>query len=188
MASARRFVIRAILRAYTDVMRITVLGARVFVAVVLVVAVSVFGEDSAQKSPNQRAWDDVRWLATALEAYGTDNDFLYGRADVLREGNVSDLDGQLQWYYANTYPKKPAPPHVDPWGRPYRFVISESRKLYALYSLGPAGKLDAKARAFLEKLKVDQIKEDDLKKPRTSQNIVYAAGLLRFAPPEILQD
>ncbi|HYM62951.1 MAG TPA: type II secretion system protein GspG [Thermoanaerobaculia bacterium] len=144
------------------------------------------GAARAERSAPQRAWDDLRWLMTALEAYATDNDSHYAPAGVPRDGVLSKLDQQLEWYYANTFPRRPSPPHVDPWGRQYHFVISETRKLYALYSLGPDGKLDGAAEAFLERLKKDQVTGEELQKPQTSRNVVVSGGLL-FAPPEVLR-
>jgi hypothetical protein len=141
----------------------------------------------AARTPPERAWDDLRWLMTALEAYSTDNDFHFAPADGPRQGLVSDLNKQLEWYYANTYPKRSAPPSVDPWGREYRFVISDARTLYALYSVGPDGKLNAAEAQFLERLKKDDVKDDELKEPHTSRNVIVTSGGVTFAPPEVLR-
>jgi Type II secretion system (T2SS), protein G len=141
---------------------------------------------AAQKTAPERAWDDLRWLMTALEAYSTDNDSLYAPAGAAHEGKVSDLDQQLELYYANTFPKKAAAPRVDPWGREYRFVISDTRKSYALYSLGAKGKLDDASASFLKRLKNDQVSPEELEKARPSSNIVASGGLV-LAPEEVLQ-
>ncbi|HEX7678890.1 MAG TPA: type II secretion system protein GspG [Thermoanaerobaculia bacterium] len=141
----------------------------------------------AVRTPPERAWDDLRWLMTALEAYSTDNDSHFAPAGGRREGQVSDLDKQLEWYYANTYPKRSAPPSVDPWGRAYRFVISDARTHYALYSLGADGKLNAAEAQFLERLKKDDVKDDELKEPHTSRNVIVTSGGVTFAPPEVLR-
>lgn len=138
------------------------------------------------RSAPLRAWDDLRWLMTALEAYGTDNDSLYGPADGVREGVVSDLDRQLEWYYANTFPRRQSPPHLDPWERPYHFVISSSRKSYALYSLGVGGQLDDDAKAVLDSVKNDRVGENELGKRRTSPNVIVISGKLLFAPEDVL--
>jgi type II secretory pathway pseudopilin PulG len=148
----------------------------------------VAGQSAATtKSEAERAWDDLRWLMTALEAYSTDNDFCFQPVGGPRDGIVSDLSKQLEWYYANTYPHKTSPPIVDPWGREYRYVISNTRKLYALYSLGPKGKLDAIAKRFLQRLRNDDVTEDELRERRTSRNIIVGAGMFMFAPDEVLR-
>ncbi|HEY2289788.1 MAG TPA: type II secretion system protein GspG [Thermoanaerobaculia bacterium] len=141
---------------------------------------------ATSRSAPERAWDDLRWLMTALEAYATDNDELYAPAGRTGDCVVSDLDHQLEWYYENTYPTRRAP-SVDPWGRPYHIVISNSRKLYALYSLGPDGKLEEVAEQFLERLKQDQLRAGDLKERQTSRNVIIVPGNLRFAPAEVLR-
>lgn len=150
-------------------------------------AVSTTVANPAQRSAPERAWDDLRWLATALEAYSSDNDSLYSTGQGPRDGVVADLDQQLEWYYSNTFPSKPAPPHVDPWGRPYHFVISGTRKLYALYSLGPDGKLDNLAEQFVRKLTKDQLSDVELKDQQASGNVIVSSGTLLFAPPEVLR-
>jgi hypothetical protein len=141
----------------------------------------------AEKSPPERAWDDLRWLMTALEAYAVDNDSLYAPIGGPRDGVVSDLDQQLEWYYQHTYPKRSSPPHVDPWGRPYLFVISGAGKHYALYSLGPKGKLDAAEEAFLERVRKDQLDGVSSDTPESSQGVIVGSGMLRFAPAEVLK-
>jgi hypothetical protein len=143
-------------------------------------------QPAAERSAPERAWDDLRWLMTALEAYATDNDSLYEPAGSAREGGVSALDQQLEEYYANTFPRRVAPPRLDPWGREYRFVISETRRSYAIYSLGTYGKLDAAAGSFLERLKKDQVTDQELQKSLPSNNIVVS-GTLIFAPAEVLR-
>jgi type II secretory pathway pseudopilin PulG len=157
---------------------------RIFIAA-LVVSLGTSAASADDKS--QRAWDDLRWLMTTLEAFSTDNDGLYAPLDAPREGALADLDRVLAPYYAGTYPKKPTP-YADPWGHPYRFVISDSRRLYALYSLGPAGKLEPPADAFLKRLRNDRIDEAELTKERISQNVVVASGMLVFALREVLQN
>jgi hypothetical protein len=159
--------------------------ALVAAAVVVLTMSPTFAQEKKPLSREQLAWDDVRYLMTALEAYSTDHDDVYAPADGPREGNVAELDEQLKWYYANTYPKKAAPPHSDPWGRPYRFVISRSGKDYALYTLGAAGKLEPAPAALLERVRNDELTDADRKNLATSKNLVAAAGHLAFAPPEV---
>ena len=143
-------------------------------------------QSAATKTEPQRAWDDLRWLMTALEAYATDNDLFYAPAGAAHEGKMSDLDQQLEPYYANTFPKKSAAPRIDPWGHAYRFVISDTRKAYALYSLGAKGKLDDASASFLKRLKNDQVTQEELEKGSPSNNIVVSSGLI-FAPEEVLR-
>lgn len=139
-----------------------------------------------EKTAPEIVWDDLRWLMTALEAYASDNDWLYAPADGRRDGAVSDLDPLLEWYYENTFPERSTPPRVDPWGRPYRFVISTARKQYAIYSLGPGGKLGVAEDVFLTRVRRDQVTEDQLTKPNASHNLVVVSGSLVFAPAEVL--
>jgi hypothetical protein len=143
-------------------------------------------QPATEKSAPERAWDDLRWLTTALEAYSTDNDSLYAPTGFAREGGVSDLEKQLEWYYANTFPRKSAPPLVDPWGHEYRFVLSDSGRSYALYSLGADGKLDAAAETFLKRLKRDQVTAEELQKSLPSSNVVVSGALI-LAPAELLR-
>lgn len=140
-----------------------------------------------EKSASERAWDELRWLMTALEAYAIDNDSAYAPVRGPREGTVADLDQQLEWYYKNTYPKRSGPPHVDPWGRTYCFVFSKTGKHYALYSLGESGKLGAAEEAFLKRVKEGQFAEDAQQAPESSRNVVVVSGALRFAPAEVLR-
>jgi hypothetical protein len=141
----------------------------------------------AEKSAPERAWDDLRWIMTALEAYAIDNDEMYAPVGAPREGAVADLDQRLDWHYKNTYPKRSSPPRLDPWGRPYRFVFSRSGKRYALYSAGANGKLDRAEKAFVMQFKKSEPKPNDQEAPKSSGSVIVAAGSLRFAPAEILE-
>ena len=80
-----------------------------------------------------------------------------------------------------------ATPSTDPWGQPYRFVISDTLKQYAFYSLGPDAKLGEKEESFLKDLKRDRLSEADLKQRRVSKNVIVGSGTFFFAPPEILR-
>lgn len=142
---------------------------------------------AVEKSKPERAWDDLRWLMTALEAYAIDNDSTYAQAAGPREGSVADLERQLEWYYGNTYPRRNGTPHVDPWGRPYRFVFSRSGRHYALYSLGGGGKLGVGEEEFLKGVRGGQIAEGAGEGPQVSHSVVVAMGSLRFAPTEALK-
>jgi hypothetical protein len=141
---------------------------------------------AGEKSASQVAWDDLRFLMTAVEAYGTDNDSVYAAAAKVRQGPVGELRTALDWYYANTVPHKNAPPQLDPWGREYRFVISDSGKLYAIYSLGVDGKLDREAETFLDRLAKDAVTPEELQKTRVSNNTVVSGGVI-FAPEEVVR-
>lgn len=134
---------------------------------------------AADSDAVERAMADLRQLTTALEAYSTDYDGLYTEPDGLRDGTASDLNHVLAPIYIKTVPQ------TDPWGKPYRFTISNSRKLYAMYSLGPAQRLEPDVEAFLKKLRADQISETDLQQERPSQNLVFASGMLVFAVPSV---
>jgi hypothetical protein len=140
-----------------------------------------------EKSASERAWDDLRWLMTSFEAYASDNEWFYAPADGRRKGDLSELDKLLEEYYANTYPNRAAPPRIDPWGHPYRFVISDTRKQYAFYSLGPDAKLGDAEEAFLENLKRDALSEAGLKQRHVSRNVIVGSGTFFFAPPEVLR-
>ena len=140
-----------------------------------------------EKSASEHAWDDLRWLMTSFEAYASDNEWFYAPADGRRTGDVSELDKLLAWYYANTYPKRGAPPRVDPWGHPYRFVISDTRKQYAFYSLGSDAKLGEAEEAFLKNLKGDRLSEADLKQRHVSRSVIVGSGTFFFAPSEVLR-
>ncbi len=133
----------------------------------------------------ERVWSDLRSLTLYFEGYSTDHD-AYAGPDWPREGAITDLDQRLGPAYEGSYPRA-TPPRIDPWGHPYRFVISNSRKQYALYSLGPSGKADPAATRFLERLRRDQIGDADLTRERGSANIVVASGMLVFAPADVLQ-
>lgn len=169
------------------------LGRLLMVASFIMAVPSIAGEyvsagsasAPTQKNATEIAWDDLRWLATALEAYASDNDWLYAPTDGKLAGTVSDLDRVLEWYFANTFPKRSAPPRIDPWGRPYRFVVSEARKQYALYSSGANTELGEAEKTFIIRLKGDHLTEDDLKERNVSGNLVLASGSLVFAPAEI---
>ncbi len=127
------------------------------------------------------AMHDLRTVLTALEAYSIDNDGLYAAPGARLEGTTADLDALLApTYIANV-------PHVDPWGHPYRFLVSGSRRGYALYCLGPSGQLDSAARTFLDRLRTDTVSEGALTVQQPSQNLVFASGMLVFAPPAVLQ-
>lgn len=159
---------------------------RMSVIAVLLITCLVASAQKQDKSPGQLAWDDLRWLATALEAYSTDNESLYGPPDGPQDGVIRDLDQQLNWYYDNTAPAKPRPA-IDPWGHPYRFAISKSRKAYALYSSGPDGRLDARAAEMIDRLKRDAVTADDLAKPQVSASVVVISGTIAFAPEDVLK-
>ncbi len=140
-----------------------------------------------ERSKPERAWDDLRWLMTALEAYAIDNDSAYAEAAGPREGAVADLERQLEWYYGNTYPKRSGPPYVDPWGRPYRFLFSRSGRQYALYSLGEGGTLGVGEEEYLKRVRGGQVAEGAGEGPQVSRSVVVAMGALRFAPAEAVK-
>jgi len=148
---------------------------------------ALFMAAAESQAPVERTMADIRFLTTAIEAYSTDYDGMYAQPDWPHEGNVADLDKQLGGYYQGTYPKRPTP-HLDPWGHPYRFVISDSRAQYAIYSLGTSGKADSAATEFLSRLRHDRISDADLTRQRASANIVVASAMLVFAPGDVLRE
>jgi hypothetical protein len=130
-----------------------------------------------------RAMKDLRSLTTAFEAYSIDNDGNYAPPDGQREGVVADLGHALEGIYPPVESN-----HPDPWGHPYRFVVSDSRHAYAMYSLGPDGKLEASVEAFLGRLRKDKVSENELIEQHASSNIVFASGMLVFAPRRVFSE
>jgi hypothetical protein len=119
---------------------------------------------------------DLRQLITALEAYSTDIDFLYAAVDAKREGTAADLEPTLVPIYLKSIPK------IDPWGHPYRYVISDSRRSYVFYSAGPSGTLETNVKGWIERLRHDQLDESEFAQSQPSTNLVYANGAFRFLP------
>jgi len=130
-----------------------------------------------------RAMRDLRELTTAFEGYSTDHDGNYTPPDGRREGIVADLRAAFEGIY---------PPvesdHPDPWGHPYRFIVSESGRAYAMYSLGPNGKLEAAVEMFLGRLRKGAVSENDLVEQHASNNVVFVSGMLVFAPPSVFSE
>ena len=126
---------------------------------------------------------DLRSLTTALEAYGMDHDGNYAPLDGRHAGIVAELDHELEGIYPHVETN-----HPDPWGHPYRFIVSDSRHAYAMYSLGPNGKLEPPVEAFLARLRKDTVSENELIEQHASSNIVFASGMLVFAPWRVFSE
>jgi hypothetical protein len=131
----------------------------------------------------ERAMKDLRSLTTSFEAYSMDNDGFYMPLHGPRDGVVADLDAML----AEMFPRVETS-HPDPWGHPYRFLVSDSRRAYAMVSLGPNGKLERAVEVFLARLRKDAISEQDLTQQHPSSNIVFASGMLLFAPAQVFAE
>lgn len=77
-----------------------------------------------KKRPWRRTMSDIRKVATALEAYATDNDELYPT------GDYASLKELLSPEYLETLPEK------DIWGHPYAYIVSTDRRHYRIVSAG----------------------------------------------------
>jgi hypothetical protein len=145
-------------------------------------ALPIFAAPAKEQAKDrvEAASADLRQLITALEAYSTDIDFLYAQADAKREGTAADLESTLVPIYLKSIPK------VDPWGHPYRYVISDSRRSYVFYSAGPSGVLETNVKGWIERLRHDQLDESEFAQSQPSTNLVYANGAFRFLPATAL--
>jgi hypothetical protein len=82
-------------------------------------------EEQEKKHPWRRTMTELRWVATALEAYQTDQE-----GETYPAGDYESLKAILTPQYLKDFPEK------DIWGHAYAYVVSEDRKHYRLVSAG----------------------------------------------------
>jgi len=81
-------------------------------------------EDQEKKRPWRRTMSDIRSIATAVEAYATDNDEKYP------PGDYAALAQILAPTYIAKFPKN------DMWGHEYAYVVSDDGQHYRIVSAG----------------------------------------------------
>jgi hypothetical protein len=96
-------------------------------------------EEGEKKRPWRRTTADMRSLATAVEAYSTDqSDETYPVAT-----DLAGLKTALKDVYMKNFPEK------DMWGHPYEYVVSPDRKHYRIVSAGADGIFDWDSRKIV---------------------------------------
>lgn len=80
-------------------------------------------EEQEKKRPWRRTMADMRTIATAVEAYATDQ-------DEYPSGDFAGLESKLVPTYLTKLPKK------DMWGHEYAYAVSDDHKHYRIVSAG----------------------------------------------------
>jgi len=126
-------------------------------------------EEQAHKRPWRRTMSDMRTIATAVEAYQTDqNDETYPAAS-----DMAGLKTALKGI-------NPSLPEKDMWGNAYEYVVSEDRHHYRIVSAGADGifewdsrRIDAPKAGQAPSVRYRDHLEDDL---------IYADGMFVQLP------
>lgn len=143
--------------------------------------VAKFGEIAKQvqdERHKRRPWEptmaDIRAVATACEAYATDEN-KYPAAD-----SWDDLGKILSPTYIKTMPQK------DGWGSEYAYVVSEDRLHYRIVSAGgdSAFEFDSRRIAVLKKTSDADEGPPTKYSDNLSDDIIYADGAFVQAPKE----
>lgn len=85
-----------------------------------------------EPEPVPRAMADIRTIATATEAFSIDNDGRYPDAKAIEE-----LGSLISPIYVRNMPI------LDPWGKPYAYLMLDEGEGYRIASAGPDGRFDA---------------------------------------------
>jgi hypothetical protein len=122
-------------------------------------------EEQEHKRPWRRTTADMRALATAIEAYQTDQaDGTYPAA-----ADMAGLKAQLKGIYmSQKFPEK------DMWGHPYEYVVSPDRHHYRIVSAGADGVFEWDSR------KIEVLKERESPavryRDRLEDDLIYGDG------------
>jgi len=117
-------------------------------------------DDYEKARPWQNTMKDIRSIATAVEAYATDNDGKYPT------GDIDAIKKVLSPTYIQNFPEK------DMWGRPYAYIASEDRKHYRVASSG------ADTNFEWDTVRITPIEKDFQTKwsTRLEDDLIYADG------------
>lgn len=127
-------------------------------------------EDEAKKPQDQRTMSDLRTVATAIEAYATDENHY---------PKVSSY-GELKSIISPTYIRDV--PEKDAWGTPYRYSVSADGAHYRLASAGSDRQFEAGSDtiAFFD----EKNRPPVIASTRPEADIIYQDGGFVQAPEE----
>lgn len=127
-------------------------------------------EERHKRTPWEPTMADVRTVATAVEAYSTDENKYPDAA------TWSDLGKVLSPTYVKTMPQK------DGWGNEYAYVVSDDKQRYRIVSSGADGVFEWDSRRIVPLTKAQQNAAPDAPLPepkysdRLEDDIIYADG------------
>lgn len=128
-------------------------------------------EQQEHKRPWRQTMKDMRSLATAIEAYATDQDDETYPAPADLAGLKTQLAGITM---SEKFPEK------DMWGHPYEYVVSPDRHHYRIVSAGADGIFEWDSR------KIDLPKEGQAPsmryRDRLEDDLIYADGMFIQLP------
>ena len=136
------------------------------------------GSDGGDRHFQVRACEDLRTLATAIEAYAIDNNF-YPDSDreLLDNDRVTGLLGPK-------YLREP--PQLDPWGNPYLYW--SNHREYLLLDTGRDGRTDKDYAAILmetQETKATVTSICDRADPAPGADVVFTGGRFCRLPPDV---
>lgn len=136
------------------------------------------GSDGADKHSQVKTCEDLRTLATAIEAYAIDNNFYPGSdREILDSDKIVGLLGSKYLREA---------PQLDPWGNPYLFW--SNHREYLLLDTGRDGRPDKDYAASLvetQDIKPTLASFCDRADPAPGADVVYTGGRFCGLPPDV---
>lgn len=131
-------------------------------------------KEDEDSHPWRKTMADIRTMATAIEAYATDND-LYPAVS-----STEQYKSALSPTYINKVPEK------DSWGSAYVIVVSPDQKHYRIVSAGSDGILDWDSRH----IKTEESDSEPLARLTTNaaEDIIYQDGTFLQYPMEADSD
>lgn len=127
-------------------------------------------EDEAKKPKDQRTMSDLRSVATAIEAYATDENH-YPKVS-----SYGELKSILSPIYIRDVPEK------DAWGTPYRYSVSTDGSHYRLVSAGSDGQFEGGSDMIA--VFDDKNRPPVIGSTRPEAHIIYQDGGFVQAPEE----
>jgi len=133
-------------------------------------------DERHKRTPWEPTMSDIRTVATAVEAYATDENKYPDAA------TWSDLGKILSPTYVKTMPQK------DAWGNEYAYVVSDDKSRYRIVSSGADGvfEWDSRRIAPLTKAQQDAAPDAPLPEPKYSErledDIIFADGVFVQMP------
>jgi hypothetical protein len=124
------------------------------------------------KFPEKRTWTDIRMIATACEAYATDENH-YPKASTMEE-----LRKIVEPTYIRTLPLR------DAWDHQYVYRVSADGQHYRIVSGGADGRIDPSSEMIVDIPDHAPIRANS----SLDEDIIYQDGQLVQGPPSIVKD
>ena len=136
------------------------------------------GTNGGDKHRQVRTFEDIRTLATAIEAYSINNNF-YPRSD-----RALLDDDQLAGMLGSEYMRESPP--VDPWGNPYLYW--SNHREYLLLGTGQDGRPDKDYAGRLvetQEAKATLASFCENADPAPGADVIYTSGRFCKLPPDV---